>query len=148
MADLGIIFLRRRYPSPLIPVILYLYYRKYAVPLFLGHPVYYTSDLYQVCLKKKIDFRNKNFPEKCMCWVFCTGHLLTSKVGVRDVYPIPLDLRPCPPLQECCIRLWDTYFDQLQTNVWHIRSECVCISKRYVIDCSANNMNAWPVRRL
>ena len=39
MADLGIIFLRRKH-HPLIPVIIYSYYRKYAVPLFLGHPVY------------------------------------------------------------------------------------------------------------
>ena len=39
MADLGIIFLRRKH-HPLIPVIIYSYYRKYAVPLFLGHPVF------------------------------------------------------------------------------------------------------------
>ena len=38
MADLGIIFLRRKH-HPLMPVIIYNYYRKYAVPLFLGHPV-------------------------------------------------------------------------------------------------------------
>ena len=43
MADLGIIFLRRKHTISLIPVIIYSYYRKYAVPFFLGHPVYSTS---------------------------------------------------------------------------------------------------------
>ena len=36
MADLGIIFLRRKHTTHII----YNYYRKYAVPLFLGHPEY------------------------------------------------------------------------------------------------------------
>ena len=40
MADLGIIFSQEKTHHPLIPVIIYNYYRKYAVPLFLGHPVY------------------------------------------------------------------------------------------------------------
>ena len=44
MVDLGIIFLRRKHTHPLIPVIIYSYYRKYAVPLFLGHPVYNTIE--------------------------------------------------------------------------------------------------------
>ena len=40
MADLGIIFLRRKHTiHRLISVIIYNYHRKYAVPLFLGHPV-------------------------------------------------------------------------------------------------------------
>ena len=40
MVDLGIIFLRRKHTiHSLIPVIIYSYYRKYAVLLFLGHPV-------------------------------------------------------------------------------------------------------------
>ena len=40
MADLGIIFLRRKHTIHWLPVIIYNYYRKYEVPLFLGHPVY------------------------------------------------------------------------------------------------------------
>ena len=39
MADLDIIFSQEKTHHPLIPVIIYSYYRKYAVPLFLGHPV-------------------------------------------------------------------------------------------------------------
>ena len=42
IADLGIIFLRRKTHHPLvrIAVIIYSYYRRYAVPLFLGPTLY------------------------------------------------------------------------------------------------------------
>ena len=33
-------FSQEKIPHPLIPVVIYLHYRKYAVPIFLGHPVY------------------------------------------------------------------------------------------------------------
>ena len=54
MADLGIIFSQEKTHHPLIPVIIYNYYRKYPVPFFLGHPVYRKINIY---LGRRAGFR-------------------------------------------------------------------------------------------
>ena len=55
MTDHGIIFLRRKHHHPPIPVIIYSYYRKYAVLLFLGHPVIYIYIyIYMIYMKSFI----------------------------------------------------------------------------------------------